>query len=100
MAVVRSIGPLVEKQTVNAWRYINYAPATGVSINTFRKPEGYANNDVRGLVEDIRAERQGTCDLDGAEAALEDGSLWSDGDQEALELLHNAIRDFKNREEA
>lgn len=75
--------------------FINFAPMTGVSINTFRKPEGYANDDVRGLVEDIRANRAGTCDLDGAKAALEDGSLWNDDGQEALELLHSAISDFE-----
>lgn len=85
---------------MNASHYINFAPALGVSIDTFRKPEGYANDDVRGLVEGIRAGRPGCCDLDGAKAALEDGSLWSDGDQEALELLHSAIRDFEKWEEA
>lgn len=73
--------------------FINFDPMTGVSINTFRKPEGSMNDDVRGLVEDIRANCAGTCDLDGAKAALEDGSLWSDDDQETLELVHAAIRE-------
>lgn len=75
--------------------FINFDPMSGVSIDTFRKPEGSANDDVRGLVEDIHADRPGCCDLDGAKAALEDGSLWSDDDQKTLELLHSAIRDFE-----
>ena len=75
--------------------FINFGPVSGVSINTYRKPEGSANDDVRGLVEDIRANRAGCCDLEGAKAALEDGSLWSDDDQETLELLHDVIRNFE-----
>lgn len=74
-------------------KFINFTPMAGVSIDTYRKPEGSVNDDVRGLVEDIRANRAGTCDLDGAKAALEDGSLWSDDDQETLELVHNAINE-------
>lgn len=71
--------------------FINYNAHTGLSINTYRAPEGYANSDVTGLVEDIHAERSGCCPLEGALEALEDGSLWQDADQEILEELHALI---------
>lgn len=71
--------------------FINFDPARGLSIATYRQPQGACNGDVLGLVEDIRAGRPGCCDLEGAKAALEDGSLWTDDDQETLELLHAAV---------
>lgn len=81
-------------------RFINFDASVGVSINTFCKPDGTYNDDVRGLVEDIRAGRPGCCDLDGSKAALEDGSLWADGDQETLELVHAAICDYEREVDA
>lgn len=80
--------------------FINYTPMTGVTIDSYRKPEGSFNDDVRGLVDDVRAGRPGCCDLDGALAALEDGSLWTDEDQEAIESVHAAIKDFEREASA
>ena len=78
--------------------YINFTPADGISIDTYRAPGAFVNGDVRGLVADIRANRAGTCELDGSLAALEDGSLWEDEDQEILELLHATIREASRGE--
>lgn len=80
--------------------FINYSPLTGVSINSFRQPSGYANWDVDGLVVDIIAGRDSSCRLEGAKDALEDGSLWPDNDvvQEVLEEVHAAICDWEKCE--
>ena len=71
---------------------INFSPVSGISIDRHRAPGASVDDDVRGLVADIRANRAGRCLLDGARDALEDGSLWEDDDQETLELLHATIR--------
>lgn len=75
--------------------FINYSPDTGLSISTFRGAEGYANGDITGLVEDIRAGRPGNCPLDGALDALEDGSTWSDEDQSIIEEIHASVREHE-----
>lgn len=79
--------------------FINYDVNTGLSINTFRN-NGYANSDVGGLVDDIVAEREGYCSLDGAKDALEDGAFWagSNATQEILEELHALICEFEDNE--
>ena len=73
--------------------FINNCPSLGLSINSFRKASGYANSDVVGLVDDIIAERAGSCPLEGAKEALEDGAAWqgSDATPELLEQLHALI---------
>lgn len=78
--------------------FINYNVNSGISINTFRNPNGYANSDVTGLVDDIAAERDGCCPLEGAKEALEDGTLWqgSNATPEILEALHTAITEYEN----
>ena len=73
--------------------FINFSPASGISIDRYRAPGACINEDVRGLVADMRDNRAGTCELDGSLAALEDGSLWGDDDQTILELLHASIRE-------
>lgn len=75
--------------------FINYDPNTGISINTYRQTNGYANDDVVELVADIVAGRPGCCPLEGAKDALEDGSLWNDKDQEAIEAIHNLIQEHE-----
>lgn len=73
--------------------FINYdATVDHISINTFRKPAASAG-DICDVVAGIRAGESVCCDLDGAKDALEDGSLWTDEDQPALEALHWAIRE-------
>lgn len=78
--------------------YINYGPGVGVTINTYRQADGYYNDDVRGLVDDMRHDRAGCCPLAGARAALQDGSLWADADREALETLHATVVEFELEE--
>lgn len=77
--------------------FINYSVNAGISINSFRQPSGYANSEVTGLVDDILAERDGCCPLDGAKSALEDGALWagSDATAEVLEMVHSAICEWE-----
>lgn len=73
--------------------FINNCPSMGLSINSYAKANGYYNSDVSGLVEDIIAERAGSCPLEGAKSALEDGSVWAGTDvaAELLEQLHALI---------
>lgn len=82
--------------------FINYDANKGLSINPYRAPDGYANGDVGGLVDDIMAERTGCCPLEGAKNALEDGALWngSDATPEVLEEIHNAICEYEAQESA
>lgn len=81
--------------------FINYSANSGISINSFRNPNGYANSDVTGLVDDIAGGRDGCCPLEGAKAALEDGSLWqgSNATQEILEEIHAAITEWQDSNE-
>jgi hypothetical protein len=76
--------------------FINYNPMTGFSINTFRDSDGYYNDDVLGLVEDVQNGASSCCMVEGAKDALEDGSLWTDAQQEIVESIHNAIVDNEN----
>ena len=71
--------------------FINYRPEIGISINTWRVPGGYCNDDILGLVDDIRDGCAGCCPLAGAPDALKDGSLWADGMEDILEALHYAV---------
>ena len=75
--------------------FINYRPEIGFSVNGWRVPGGYFNDDVLGLVDDVLGECAGSCPLDGAKDALEDGSLWADGMENILESLHYAIAPFE-----
>ena len=80
--------------------FINFYNTTqDVSINSYRTARGYANSDVLGLIEDIIEGRRGSCPLDGAKDALEDGECLADlrekhGDdtvQNVVERLHAMI---------
>ena len=76
--------------------FINYSVNTGLSVNTYRAPQGWANGDICGLVDDIVSGRDGSCPLEGTLAALEDGGLWqgSNATQEILEEIHELILNF------
>lgn len=79
--------------------FINFDVNTGLSINTFRKPNGYYNEDVIGLVEDMAADRNGCCPLEGALEMLEsDEWRGTNATSEILEQIVDCINDF-NREE-
>ena len=82
--------------------FINYTVNAGVTINSYRNATGYYNDDVTGLIDDIVAELSGCCPLEGAKAALEDGTLWngSDATPEVLEEIHNAICEYEAQESA
>lgn len=75
--------------------FINYDVNNGVTINAFRN-QGYFNEDVLGLVEDIVQERSGCCELAGAEDAINDGALWKTSavEAEVLEMIQDAINEF------
>lgn len=76
--------------------FINYAPQTGITVNTYRYPGAYYG-EICDVV-DAYAYREleaVCCDLDGALTALEDGD-WQKRyvkvPPSALEALHDAIR--------
>ena len=77
--------------------FINYDENTGLSINTYRHPGGYANSDVAGLVDDILAGHTGCCPLEGAIAVLEDGGMWagSNATPALLEELHLLATEYE-----
>lgn len=81
--------------------YINFFPGNtrdsrSVSINA---DAFYGLDDLVGLVDSMLAGSTSSAPVDGAKAALEDGSIWGDlsatyGDetvQAALEELHNLL---------
>ena len=74
--------------------FINYDQHTGLSIDTFRDPSATVG-DITDLVAAVKSEDESiTCQLEGAKDALEDGSIWGDGDQDALEEVHDLIIRF------
>lgn len=75
-------------------QFINFDVTTGLSINTYRNPNGYANSDVIGLVEDMVAGISGSCPLDGALEILESDD-WA-GTNATPELLEDIVALIKN----
>jgi len=77
--------------------FINYDVNRGLSINSYRHPSATMSKDVAELVDDIIADQNGCCPLEGAKDALEDGSVWqgSDATHELLEELHALIRNYE-----
>ena len=74
--------------------FINFNAQTGrITINRYRN-NGMANADVIGLVEDMEKGISSTCSVKGALAALEDGSIWNDDQQEIIENLHATLWEF------
>lgn len=74
--------------------FINYDQHTGLSIDTFRNPSA-SIGDITDLVEAVKnGDESVVCHLEGAKDALEDGMIWGDGDQEALEEVHDLIIRF------
>jgi hypothetical protein len=75
---------------------INYDPATGCQIGVEPLAGSEVGLDVTDVIRAIVqcAPFQVSAPLDGALAALEDGSLWDDdaGTQHALEFVHDLIR--------
>lgn len=76
--------------------FINYnAQTSSITINTYRN-NGFGSLNVLGLVGDIQRGLLSNCPLEGALAALEDGSIWNDAQQEIIENLHATILEFEN----
>lgn len=76
--------------------FINYnANTETLSINTFRN-NGYFNDDVTGLVEDIAVGVSSSCYLEGALDAVRDGAAWAgtNATTEILEMIDEAICEF------
>lgn len=72
----------------------NYSSNQGLSINHYRS-HGYDNSDVMGLVDDIVANQNGHCPLDGVKDAINDSSLWDDNVQPILEDIAEFIREYE-----
>ena len=76
--------------------FLNYSAHTAtVTVNTYRN-NGYFNEDVAGLVEDIAAGVHSCCNLEGALEAVRDGEAWagSKATTEILEMIDAAICEF------
>lgn len=73
--------------------FINFCTISGLSINTFRKPEAIACDDVGELIEEMKKGHDAVCDLAGAKDLLEDGAYWNGSDvtAEDLEEVHALI---------
>lgn len=79
--------------------FLNYSVDAGLSIKTSRDPSATAG-DIRDLVAAYQSKDESVvCDLDGALGALEDGSLWQDSDQEAIEDVHAFISEWERDEQ-
>lgn len=75
--------------------FINYDQHTGLSIDTFRNPSATVG-DITDLVEAVKNGNESiVCQLEGAKGALEDGSIWQDDDQDALEEVHDLVIRFQ-----
>lgn len=76
--------------------FINYSVNKGITINAYRN-NGVMNDDVTYLAYDILAGRDGSCSLEGAKDALEDGTMWQGSavTTEILEDIHSAICEWE-----
>lgn len=75
--------------------FINYDQHTGLSIDSYRNPSATVG-DITDLIAAVKSEDESiTCQLEGAKAALEDGSIWQDDDQDALEEVHDLVIRFQ-----
>lgn len=78
--------------------FINYSAQNDhYSIDTFRATGASYNDDVVGLIEDVKAGHSSCCPLDGTKDALEDGSVWAGtgATEEDLEYLHARICEWE-----
>ena len=80
--------------------FLNYnANTETLSINTFRN-NGYFNEDVVGLVEDIVTGVSSCCNLEGALDAVRDGPAWAgtNATTEILEMIDDCINEYEAAE--
>ena len=76
--------------------FINYNVNYGIRISSYREPQGYFNSGVTGLVDDIVAERDGCCPLEGALELLE-SDIWQ-GSNATTEILEEIVQAIENYE--
>lgn len=77
--------------------FLNYNAHTAtVTVNTYRN-NGYFNEDVVGLVEDIAVGVHSSCNLEGALDAVRDGAAWKGtcATPAILEMIETAICEFE-----
>lgn len=76
--------------------FLNYNAHTDtIMVNTYRN-NGYFNEDVVGLVEDIAVGIHSSCNLEGALDAVRDGAAWAgtNATPAVLEMIDAAICEF------
>ena len=76
--------------------FLNYNAHTAtITVNTYRN-NGYFNEDVVGLIEDIAVGVHSSCPIDGALDAVRDGAAWAgtNATTEVLEMIDSAICEF------
>lgn len=75
--------------------FINYNPRNGITIDTTPN-DGWDNDHVSGLVQNMADKVRGHCPLEGAKAALEeDAWAGTDATPEILEEIHAVIEGFE-----
>lgn len=80
--------------------FLNYNSDTvALTVNTYRN-NGYFNEDVVGLVEDIAVGVCSSCNLEGAlDAVRSDDWAGTNATPEVLEMIDAAICEFYDNEE-
>lgn len=80
--------------------FLNYNAHTGVvTVNTYRN-NGYFNDDVVGLIEDIVVGVHSCCNLEGAlDAVRSDDWAGTNATPEVLGMIDAAICEFYDNEE-
>ena len=77
--------------------FLNYnAHTSTITVNTYRN-NGYFNEDVVGLVEDIAVGVHSSCPMEGALDAVRDGAVWAgtNATPKVLEMIDTAICEFE-----
>lgn len=73
-------------------RFINYNNGEGLTLTEFA---AYAETDIQDFVDSVQRDISQSAPLDGALAALEDGSLWADDQQPLIEEIHALITEHE-----
>ena len=76
-----------------------HAHTSTITVNTYRN-NGYFNEDVVGLVEDIAVGVHSCCNLEGALDAVRDGAAWAgtNATTEILEMIEDCINAYEEGE--
>lgn len=74
--------------------FINFDPLMGISVNSYAKPQGYANGDIQGFIDDILDGRPGHLALSVFEATQEQYRHTIEGEL-TINLIKNTILYFE-----